>query len=143
MIGGWRIPWLLTATSLTFAASALVAPASAVASCGDYVLLGSHGEKLAGHTPLPPLQAERPAQPDHQPPAPCQGPHCSHHPAAPPAPPVLAPVSAEEWGHLPFLPNPPLPGPARSCREQTHAQPIHRGTSVYHPPRPDLVPSPV
>jgi hypothetical protein len=139
MLGGWRIPWLLAATSLTFAASALVAPAPAAASCGDYVLLDTHADRLAGQTLLPP----RRARPDDRQPPPCHGPLCSRHPAAPLAPPVLVPVSAEEWGHLPLPIRPTRPGPARSCREQPHAHPVHRGSSVYHPPRPDLAVSPV
>jgi hypothetical protein len=142
MLGGWRIPWLLAATSLTFAASALVAPAPAAASCGDYVLLDTHADRPAGQTLLPPGRPQTPSQPDHKPPPPCHGPLCSRHPAAPPTPPVVVPVSAEEWGHLPFLIRPARPGPARSCREQTHARPVHRGPSVYHPPRPDLAASP-
>jgi hypothetical protein len=134
MFGGWRIPWLLAATSLTLAATALVAPPPAAASCGDYVSLDGHAARHAA-------RAETPAQPDHRPPLPCHGPLCTRHPAAPPAPAIPAGVSAEEWGHLPSLTRPPRPGAARQDREQTHAHPVHHGSSVYHPPRPDLAAS--
>jgi hypothetical protein len=115
----WRFA---TAALLALAAVALLAPAEARATCGDYVVLHpSAGEHQ------PPVPADSPL--------PCSGPSCSEGslppltPLAPPAP------AAEKWGCAsPEAARgaPPLEG---AVPDPTTPRPLHRGPSVYHPPR--------
>src|SRR5438552_1607885 len=76
---------------LALLSGVLLAPATARASCGDYVMLGAQGHgsstfpsRAHGPSPLP---------------APCSGPTCSRQsiPIAPPPAPAPAPVEEERW----------------------------------------------
>src|SRR5262249_9765511 len=91
MVGGWRSLLLLPGTLLAFFAASLCAPATAHASCGDYVVLG-------GPTPAPAAAALPPhVDSPGKPAPPCHGPTCSRGtlpPLLPPAAPVATP---DEW----------------------------------------------
>jgi hypothetical protein len=119
---------------LALLATALLAPRTAQASCGDYVVLGDRpaGAAHAGQ-PMNTTPANPSAPTPH---APCHGPLCSRNRPHLPLPPVV-PVSeqVERWGCVgAFLPVPgtgalaPLPGDAGE-------RPVRYARSVYHPPR--------
>src|SRR5690348_14227777 len=107
--------WLLTRTGMLYVlvAGALAAPATAHASCGDYVTVmpvqnGTHSNhepnnNVTPHLPSP--QSPRDVRPGHRSPGPqprpCPGPSCSRFP--PVSPPMTAStntVQAERWAKL-------------------------------------------
>jgi hypothetical protein len=112
----------------------LAAPSAVRASCGDYVLMRSHGDHraLPGHSG-PDLSGE-PAAPT-APLAPCSGPHCSGHRPLPLPPPAVIPVSVEHWACL--------PGQLLRAGPRFHdfltgdrcPRPTHSPSSIFHPPR--------
>src|SRR5947209_8541554 len=106
-------PRLLAAALLAWLAQGVVAPATARASCGDYVTF-SHGEgqsRPSHHPPAVPRPAPRNLTPccDQVPndllapgPAPCRGPGCSGNPL-PASEPLTTTSQAggqDHWGHL-------------------------------------------
>jgi hypothetical protein len=121
--------WVGKATVLL--ALPLFTPASARASCGDYVLFGNGPAHAAGvkHTPQP---GPGPAEPV----TPCRGPTCSRAPlpvpapATPPAgetrsPPVLLPTASPAAAG----------GGGEPIADAVSPHPSHRSRDIFHPPR--------
>jgi hypothetical protein len=122
--------------ALALLAGALFAPATARASCGDYVMFGSQGHGASASQRAMPLYAD-PSRAHGPSPlrAPCSGPACSQQ-SMPFAPPPATPsVEEERWafpltfpflteGHVIFL-----------VDNANSSQSIHRPALVYHPPR--------
>jgi hypothetical protein len=127
---GWRWVRLLAGVVFPFLAAVLAAPATAHASCGDYVQLGGgHGEDAAAPRHLPPAPSPRP----------CSGPHCSRHLPSPLPPVAAAPVPVEDRCCPPAL---FLPDPARAVARTALApcgNPSRSAAPVYHPPRQAVV----
>ena len=116
-----------------------LAPSTARAGCGHYVLIGSplkESDKQA--QPAKPGQADQHQTPVPMPPGPrpCTGPGCSQG-HAPLLPLPTTPPSAEEerWGHNPLgtshaeYPTDALPFPLGAAR------PVRLASCIYHPPR--------
>src|SRR5438552_2399788 len=136
MIRPPRYLWLAF-VGLAFAG---LAPSTARASCGHYVLIGSPSQDTAeqvaqsaktSNSALPRMPV--PSHPGHPP---CSGPGCSQG-GEPLLPLPTTPPSAEEerWGHSALctffagLSTDFLPLPLRVAR------PVRCAASVYHPPR--------
>src|SRR6266545_5019194 len=114
-----------------------LAPTSARASCGDYVVIpGEHPAHSAPSThqvvPRPPVDS--PTLPPHRLP-PCHGPRCS---APAPTPLTVAPVPVlelEEWAIVARL-GLPLSCGVRSCLVLRAPEGLrHRPGTVFRPPR--------
>ncbi len=114
-----------------------LAPSTARANCGHYVIIRSplpDTSAAATNDPARPMPSEPPSPAD---PGPCRGPGCSQGgdrlPLLPP--PTTEPVGGERWGHhllqnlRPDGPTDSLPLPLVTVR------PLRGGSSVYHPPR--------
>jgi hypothetical protein len=93
----WKIARGAAAAILTLLGSALLAPSTAHASCGDYVMIGSHhsahhsGPAASGYT-------DSTGQADDQTPVPrCHGPHCSNKSLPPAAPAPRIEMTVEQW----------------------------------------------
>jgi hypothetical protein len=127
---------LAAGVALPLLAGALLAPAAARASCGEYVVMGPH------HT------APAPSQPNLHPepggsapgPAPCSGPTCSRGHPLPVLPLSSAPDGAEHWAWL--LVEVAVTGPTlrSSLPDGGGGRRVSRGSRVYHPPRSPSVP---
>jgi hypothetical protein len=144
--------WLrfVTAAPLALIAAAALAPATARASCGDYVTVSHPARPNApsdykpSHT-LPdrpekvnPGSRHLPGRPVLPCQLPCHGPGCSGTPVPPPAPVSTAgpKASQDPWDCLLSV---PVSGYADSDTLPSDGilgHPIHRGLSIYHPPRP-------
>ncbi len=116
-------------------ACVLLAPASARASCGDYVIVNGRQPNLAGHHGA---MAAEPGRSEHGPgPAqPCSGPTCSARPQAPLSPiPSYPPPSSQEWGTIsePLVLLPPTPT-ARLAGDPLLLTSIGK-RAIFHPPR--------
>jgi hypothetical protein len=134
----WHWSRLTAGVALTLLAGVPLAPSTARASCGDYVLMaGSHAPPRA--EPMQhPIDTPRPAHPapaDKK--LPCSGPLCSQRPFVPlPAP--AAPVSLTghpEWACALALPPLPRPGSLSYLPGDDPVRSVHRGASIFHPPR--------
>jgi hypothetical protein len=126
MVGCWRSLLLLPGTLLAFLVAALGAPATAHASCGDYVVLGS-----------PTTHAAVPSHADHprKLPEPCHGPACSRGTLPPLLPPAVSVPTPEEWT-LPAVERlAASPDPSGWCPEPAAQRPRKSSTSIFHPPR--------
>jgi hypothetical protein len=131
--GGWRWVRRLAGVALPLLAGVLLAPATAHASCGDYVLLGD------GHPPPAGVKApQAPSAPLSQPRS-CSGPLCSRHTPPPLPPGSTVPVPVEDRCC------PPAPLVLGDCQavarllEPSCPKPAHGSVAVYHPPRPFAV----
>src|SRR5262245_59397796 len=105
----------------------LLAPSLGKASCGDYVtVMRDAPADNSPHT----------APPAFPTPKPCNGPHCSQHPAAPPLAPV-APVVvvAEDWACT--VSSSPSETEAAAHRQVEFAAeiPSRHPSDIFHPPR--------
>src|SRR3954452_7083274 len=127
---------------LAFAGLALagLAPSTARASCGHYVLIGSplkdeNGKQASAAKPSEAGQAQMPV-PMPPGPRPCSGPGCSqgHKPLLPlPTPPPSA--EEEHWGHHSlaiFYAEHPTDFLPLSLGV---SHPVRLASSIYHPPR--------
>jgi hypothetical protein len=106
----------------------LLAPSSAPAACGDYIVLTGDGSAApAPHPDTPPGGK-----------APCSGPSCSRGPATPPLSlPVPPPSERRDPGAvLPSVPGPDTAGHVSAPPEGPAGRPLRHGATVYHPPRP-------
>src|SRR5262245_3974330 len=128
---------------LTLAGLALVglAPSSARASCGHYVIIGSPLKDEAGKSSTQPTMPhgatqQNPIVPVHPGPKPCSGPGCSQR-GEPLLPPPAAPTSIDEerWGH-------DLRGTVSTEHPTdfltlplTAARTVRFVSAVFHPPR--------
>jgi hypothetical protein len=122
---GWRAALLL-------AAGVCLSPQRAAAECGDYVhILNAPAASTQHATPGTP-ETPAPAAP------PCQGPNCSGAPvrhAPPPGPVTPAGPQAKEVVQS-LDPVAATDGPRSTFdRGFTSARPVHRPSSVFHPPR--------
>src|SRR3954447_19209418 len=86
LLARWRLARLLTGVGLTLSASVPFAPATARASCGDYLLVGgphigdaSHADPHIASSAMPHPARRVPAAPGHGGP-PCSGAMCSRGP---------------------------------------------------------------
>ncbi len=118
----------------------LFAPASARASCGDYVTIRPHHESSRPEVPSKPQTAPTPCHcPDHAPDGtplpPCPGPDCSA-PAAPAPTTTLTPVRhLEDWA-LPAAPGSGTgPAPLTFLSSDQAERPQHFPADIFHPPR--------
>jgi hypothetical protein len=116
---------------MALVAGALAAPEAKAAGCDHPTTLGGpagHFEMLAKAGALPKVP-RRPAS------IPCSGPTCSNAPHAPSAPAPLVTPPTAEWGYL--AENPEISGarPSYHAPDPSSARPLHRGPSVFHPPR--------
>jgi hypothetical protein len=136
---GWRWVRLLAGVVLPLLAGVLAAPATARASCGDYVLLGNGHADRAAAPQLPPADHRTAEQPLPVQPRPCSGPHCSRH-LPPPLPPAAgAPAPVEDRCCPPAL---LVLDTARAIARTVEAscrKPSHSAAPVYHPPRQAVV----
>jgi hypothetical protein len=125
---GWRWVRLLAGVVLPLLAGILAAPATARASCGDYVLLGNHPAALPEAPPGSQTQ-----------PRPCSGPLCSRPTPLPSAPVATTPTPVEDR----CCPLPPLLLDDSQAGERLLEffcpKPRHPSVAVYHPPRPLVV----
>jgi hypothetical protein len=115
----WRAAPLLVA-------AVCLSPERAAAGCGDHVTI-LNDAATANHRATP-----------ARPPAPCEGPNCSGAPErhAPPLAPVTptGPQAKEVVHSLGPVSN--TDGPQTSFdRDPNSPRPIHRSSSVFHPPR--------
>jgi hypothetical protein len=112
-----------------------LSPDRAAAECGGYVHIRNAPAAPEQHAP--PATAEKPAPPTPLAP-PCQGPNCSGAPDrhTPPSAPV-SPVGPQAKDVVQCLG--PIAGtdaPRAACdREDAESRPIHRPSSLFHPPR--------
>jgi hypothetical protein len=118
--------------ALALLAGTLLAPTPAQASCGDYIMHGSHGQGLA----TTPGDATSPAGNDSAPMhSPCSGPSCSNKPIPFTPPPSTGPVEEERWAFplvsLQLAENDGL----LILSLATSLRAIHFPTAIYHPPR--------
>lgn len=110
------------AAALTLSAAWLLAPASARAECGDYVMVEDQEE----HMP-------RPGSPT---PGPCSGHDCRQTPNVPLRPPTPPATSnLNDWACLLGRIDPPPATARRFALHDDPGHPIHRPTSIFHPPR--------
>lgn len=121
-------------------AAVLLAPATARASCGDYVRMGQHpAHATSAAAPFPPRDSANvavPVVPTQKPVPPCSGPSCSRRtPIAPTAPVPPAPVEGKHWGCVDSADLTAGNRPARFTAAESSARPVHRAESVFHPPR--------
>lgn len=118
----WRVALLL-------AGGVLFAPSRAAAECGDYITI-----KHQSHT-----DSEYPESHDTSPiKRPCHGPNCSTSPVRdfPPLAPVIPVVSrAKELAQPIEMAGKDTTQTARLSRDDSSPRPIHRTTSIFHPPR--------
>src|SRR5262249_38734250 len=130
----WSSPRRL-ALAVAVLGALLLAPKSALASCGHYVVVG---QKLVESTPdkqpaTPATQHPLPAAPS----APCSGPNCSSNPGpAPLAPvPLTLPSTGEEWANRVRCPN--LPDATGCALNDSRAavRGLHGATPPDPPPR--------
>src|SRR5215470_13885028 len=132
-----RCFWL-TLAGLVFVG---IAPSSARASCGHYVIIGSplkdEGGKPSPQATMPDgATHQNPIEPVHPGPKPCSGPGCSQG-GEPLLPPPTAPTSIDEerWGHdLRGTVSPEHPTDFLTL-PLTAARPVRFVSSVFHPPR--------
>ena len=127
---GWRWLRLLAGVVLPLLAGMLAAPATARATCGDYVLLDGR--------PVPPHSSEAPPAPPPQP-RPCSGPLCSRPTPLPLTPVSAAPVPVEDRC---YPPPPSLLADSRAVArilELSCPKPAHGSVAVFRPPRPFAV----
>jgi hypothetical protein len=129
----WKIARGAAAAMLTLLGSAIVAPSAAHASCGDYVMIGSHdsahhsGPAANGHTD----SAGKPAEQTPR----CYGPHCSNNSLPPAAPAPRIEMTVERWAvwgdtSLTVLPD------CESLLAEAHVVTCDGfGLSVLRPPR--------
>jgi hypothetical protein len=131
----WKIARGAAAAILTLLGSALLAPSAAHASCGDYVMIGSHhsahhsGPASSGHTGST-------GQTGEQAPVPlCHGPRCSNNSLPPAAPAPRIEMTVERWAvssgtTLTILPD------CESLLAEAHVMTCDGfGLSVLRPPR--------
>jgi hypothetical protein len=91
----WKIARGAVAAMLALLGSALLAPSTAHASCGDYVMIGSHhnahhsGPAASDHTESAGTPAEQTPR--------CRGPHCSNNSLPPAAPAPRIEMTVERW----------------------------------------------
>ncbi len=105
---------------------ALAWAGNATAGCGDHVvILKPAGVGTTDDTPAPK--------------APCHGPHCSAEPANPlPVPTTsgIVPTPSAKEQFTPVDVSPPADDRSPAHRfEFTSPRPIHRASSIFHPPR--------
>jgi hypothetical protein len=134
-------PWparLLLGFALAAVAPLCLAPATAHAECGDYVILGR--QSMAGTHEGHEAEARssysegRPTTPSGQ--SPCSGPSCRRGPFRFPLAPVSpAPVRDQEWGHVSNPPTVNSPGLGMLAFPASPVHPARRVNLVYHPPR--------
>jgi hypothetical protein len=128
MVGCWRSLLLLPGTLLAFLAAGLGAPATAHASCGDYVVLGSPTTPTSAALPSHVIPPEKPAPP-------CHGPACSRGTLPPLLPPAVSVPTPEEWT-LPAVERMAAsPDPSGWCPEPAAQRPRKSSMSIFHPPR--------
>jgi hypothetical protein len=122
--------------ALALLAGALFLPATARASCGDYIMLGSQGQgpsaslgDMSAHTDPSRTQGPSPMR------APCSGPTCSQQsiPIAPP--PATNPVEEERWAFPLGFPWFLEDNGTLVLATTAPSRSVHRPSSVYHPPR--------
>jgi hypothetical protein len=116
-----------------FLGGGLFAPSAARAACGDYV--GHDASKTTMSD-----QARMPTTTPHLPPVdrppPCHGPGCSRGSLPVPATPVAPPrVQGEESAYLSSLLLVANSEFAAYLGDEDLAQPLRRGSLIYHPPR--------
>jgi len=116
-------------------------PATAVASCGDYVMLGAghpfrsrhpdpSADRVTEETGIPQEDGGR-----SQTPAPCSGPECGRHRNPLPAAPAGAREVSHEYG---FALASAVLAPSHvstPCRIAAAARPVRRASNIFHPPR--------
>jgi hypothetical protein len=121
LIGGWR-------AAMIAAAIALLSPDTASAGCGDYITYpnsSGHDPSAMTNDGIMPMKL------------PCEGPNCSNKrerefPPAPPAP-VSSPTK-EQARPIAAAPDRD-PSGIRFVLDLDSPRPIHRSTSIFHPPR--------
>ncbi|HWE40213.1 MAG TPA: hypothetical protein VG406_26915 [Isosphaeraceae bacterium] len=115
-------------------AGSFCAPEASAAGCDHPTTLdgpAGHFELLAKAGALPKLP-RRPAS------VPCSGPTCSNAPHAPSAPAPLVTLPTGEWGCLAESLAISEARPSYDMPNPSAARPLHRGPSVFHPPRTPL-----
>jgi hypothetical protein len=132
---GWRWGRRLAGVALPLLVIVLATPATARASCGDYVVLGSGPGHSAGRPTMATQRHE--SMPSIPVPTPCSGPGCNRGTPLPlPAPATISSLQGEDWV---CLPDRLLPTDAPIVtRLQEQPAPATEGhlRSIYHPPRP-------
>src|SRR6266446_3245333 len=101
----WRLARLMTGVALALSVGVLFAPATAQASCGDYVLVGgrpagdgTHADPHMTAQSMPHADRHMPMTPGNGH-VPCSGPMCSREPLSLPLSPAPAsPVRPDLWG---------------------------------------------
>src|SRR5579872_1299541 len=90
----WKFARGTAAATLALLASAVLSPARAEASCGDYVMIGGHARH--GHASA--ALAQHDMHGTHDPAVPrCHGPSCSNHSSPLQAPAPKTEVAVERW----------------------------------------------
>jgi hypothetical protein len=127
-----RRPIAALAGAILALAAGLIAPSTAQASCGNYVMLkgSSHGANdngsMLNRTPLAPT--------DHK--APCSGPECRQGSQAPPlVPPAPPPTGVDKEGCSVALVLLAEFDPTFHWLSDSSSHPIRRVVTIYHPPR--------
>lgn len=129
--------WRFTACTLGIGLIASAVASSAQASCGDYVMIGGHGDHagMSAHGPNHATPSATPSSTDASR-RPCSGPECSRRSPQPERLPLsLTSGPAPQWGlsatRVP-LARPPASGDA-SIEKPLHEL-LHSG-SIFRPPR--------
>jgi hypothetical protein len=122
----------LFAAALTLFAFAAIAPSEAQATCGDYVMLGTHSHAaVKQNSPGAGRIDEVPEIPGRR----CRGATCSNgdHPSLPVVPRIA--VNADQWAcHPARLPLIETGNPSLLVAE-TPLRASYRGLSIFRPPR--------
>ena len=126
----WRRLHLQAGVTLVLLAGWLAAPASARASCGDYVHIGQTGahkaERPDGAMPAAPAKHKLP----------CTGPHCSRAPVSdPPLSTSQGPPRIEQWANASGLLPGDSPAPAPALWDSGARPPVTMPSPIFHPPR--------
>jgi len=133
-------PWfrLFAGTILVFAGNALVAPAKARASCGDYVTFGgqasSHGRDMRSR-PVPTPCHQCPQQSPERGNSPCHGPQCRGGDLPAPTSPTVLERAPDNWAYFDLSDFRNDKRRSNLAWEINLMFPSGFETSIYHPPR--------
>src|SRR5262249_6353611 len=113
-----------------------LAPSSARASCGDYVIVNGRGPNVTVHHGAMPAAEPGRSAPVHGPTKPCSGPTCSARQHVPIAPaPSSPPPPAQAWGPIGEPLDFPLPSPTARVAGDRLLPPGIIVRTIFHPPR--------
>jgi hypothetical protein len=132
---GWRWGWL-RAGALGVLLGVLIAPSTARASCGDYVVLGASPLHFSGHPERVSANGRHESMPAVPGPRPCSGPGCNRGMPFPlPAPTSLSTFQAEDWLCLLDRLLPIDPQRSTILMDQSASLIPGHERSIFHPPR--------